>query len=257
MEIENLKRVVDTLSTRDSIPIRITSKMSDIRIQPNPPIKLNPDRNYECGLKWFAASNTIFNIDTNNNKFIFSHNNGKEWTTITLRQDAYEIKAINEEIQRNMREKNKWDAANNSYPINISTTATRIIINITDNNYKIDFSKSNTLRDVFGFDAQVLHFGRNVAQNTANITNLSTINVDCSFVKGMYLNDKTSSILYSIPAYTVPVGFKIYEKESAPVYLPIIQNTISQYRIRIVDEDNKLINFNGEEISMLLHIKQV
>ncbi len=73
----------------------------------------------------------------------------------------------------------------------------------------------------------------------------------------MYVNNKISNILYTIPAYTVPVGYKIFQKEASPIYLPLTRNNISNYRIRIVDEDGNLINFNGEEITMLLHIKQV
>jgi len=54
------------------------------------------------------------------------------------------------------------------------------------------------------------------------------------------------------------VGYKIVERISHPIYLPVIKtSSISLITIRIVDEEGELINFNGEEISLALELKQV
>ena len=65
------------------------------------------------------------------------------------------------------------------------------------------------------------------------------------------------NILYTFPAYTVPVGYKIIERISFPIYLPVRLKSISSIRVRIIDEDGKLINFNNEEVAMVLELRQV
>ncbi len=143
MEIEHFKQLVDVLSVRDSLPIRLISNSSDIRIRPNPPIVLNPNRNFECALIWFSAYNTIFNFDDSNNKFIFSHNAGINWTIITIPSGAYEIKQLNSEIQRQMTELKRFDTVNNKHYITLSVdlTRSRILIDIMHPNYQIDFNQ--------------------------------------------------------------------------------------------------------------------
>jgi hypothetical protein len=90
-----------------------------------------------------------------------------------------------------------------------------------------------------------------------NIIKSNTINIEVDFIDGMLVNGKQSNIIFSLPTFTVPIGYKIYEYKSNPIYYPVNKNTIGKYRVRIVDENNKLISFNGEEICMSLHIQQI
>jgi len=68
---------------------------------------------------------------------------------------------------------------------------------------------------------------------------------------------ETRNILLTIPTFTVPNNYKMIETLYKPEYLLITSSTISEVRLQIVDENDKLYNFNGEKIVIKLHIKQV
>ena len=64
----------------------------------------------------------------------------------------------------------------------------------------------------------------------------------------------TQNILFSVPTFTVPANYKIIETPARPEYLHITTSTISEINLRIVDENDKLYDFNGEKIVIRLHI---
>lgn len=256
---EQIKQLADSLSNKYSRSIIISSKESDIRTRFPTRIELDPNRNYEAGLIWFSAYNTIFNIDKSNNKFIYSNDNGKTWKTLTLSPGAYEYMQLDSEIKRLMIANDDWDKTNKTYNISIDVNKStgQSIININNPSYSVDFTEAGTIRTLLGFNSIKLGNGYNASNTIVQITNLATINIECSLVEGSYFNGNLGNILYSFPAYTVPVGYKIFERIYVPIYLPVSLKNISEIRTKIIDEDGKLIDFNGEEISLFIHLRQV
>ena len=81
------------------------------------------------------------------------------------------------------------------------------------------------------------------------ITMTNDIDIYCSLItSNSYVNGKNESILYSISAYSVQVGAKIIVSEINPIFLPINTSVIDTIRFRIMDDNKKLINFNGETV---------
>src|SRR5205085_3239832 len=99
---ERLQEIGDKLSNKHSSYYVFHSKKSDFYIKFPTPIKLNPRRNYEMALHYFSSSNHLVNISDENNKFRYSNDTGKSWTTIKLESGAYEMKQIHDEIKRLM-----------------------------------------------------------------------------------------------------------------------------------------------------------
>jgi len=257
--LEQLKEMVNILQRKEKYPIVLVNTKSDFTTQFSTPISLNPNRDYEIALLWFTAYNTIFNFDSSNNKFHYSIDSGIKWTSIILPEGAYEINSLNNAIKSTMKANGHWDSVNNECYINlsISLATSKSIVTIRNAKYVIDFTQPNTIRERLGFNSKILSSGTNVSDNIVQITNISTINIECNICEGSYFNGKLGNILYTFPSYTVPVGYKIIERISFPIYLPVSLKTISHIRIRIIDEDGKLINFNNEEIAMVLELRQV
>ena len=90
-----------------------------------------------------------------------------------------------------------------------------------------------------------------------NITDIETINIECNLIQGSYINGESSNILYTFPAFSVPLGYKIIEKPFSSIYFPLNVRTISEMRIRVIDQKERLIDFNGEIININLHLRQV
>jgi len=247
---ERISELQDYLSNKQRHLLTFIDTKSDMNINFPVPIELNSNRNYQAGLLWFSAYNTIFNVDENNNQLNYSVDNQKY--IASLDKGAYEINQMNIEFQRLMGLK---DHAVISIGIDRSTSKSTITV---PKGIEIDFSNSKTIGNILGFKKKVIKAGYHKSDNIVQITNISTINIECSIIQNSYINGKQTNIIYSFPSYTVPVGGKIIERISYPIYLPIIQtSTISNIQIRIVDEDGNLINFNGEEISMALELRQV
>lgn len=55
----------------------------------------------------------------------------------------------------------------------------------------------------------------------------------------------------------VDKGYKIVEVPKNIIYMPVSIQSISNFTVRIVDQDDKLINFRGEIITLRVHIKKI
>src|ERR671910_3776088 len=95
------------------------------------PIILDPNKQYEAAFLSLETYNSIPNITDENNKFVYSADNGASWKTIILEKDAYEIVEINNEIHRQMIVSNDYDRENKSFYINISHSRLSAIVEIT------------------------------------------------------------------------------------------------------------------------------
>jgi hypothetical protein len=246
---EKIGELQDYLSNKQQHLLTFTSKNSLMNFSFPVPIELHSSRNYKAGLLWFSAYNTIFNVSKTNNLLHYFYNGSH---ILALPHGAYEITQINSEINRQLKSKNLPLI---TIGINHSTSQSTITL---PEGVEIDFSLEGSLGSLLGFNQKRIEKGFHRSDNIVQITNISTINIECNLIQNSYINGAQSNIIYSFPSYTVPVGFKIVERISHPIYLPVVNtSSISSIQIRIIDEKQNLINFNGEEISMAIELKQV
>ena len=65
-----------------------------------PPLEFAPSSRYEMALTSLETYYSFPNIDASNNHLKVSHDDGKTWMNIPIPTGCYEIKAINNELQR-------------------------------------------------------------------------------------------------------------------------------------------------------------
>jgi hypothetical protein len=82
------------------------------------------------------------------------------------------------------------------------------------------------------------------------------LRITSDIIGSSYSNGSTENIILSFFPSVGP-GYKIIEVPVNLVYLPITMNTNSSMEIKLVDQNGKLTNFRGEEISIRFHIKEV
>lgn len=221
-----------------SITLSFSGSESVLEASFFPPIELNKDSEYECGLINFQTFQTIPNIDGENNKFFIG---GKE---VTIPTGAYEIEAINAylrtQLDKNISFRNK------------NTFHSEIISNLP-----IDFTKRNTIAKILGFDCKELTPNKlHISDEPIDIQRVKIIRIQCDIIQGSYFNGKKTNTLHEFFP-TVEAGYKIVESPKNVIYFPLMKSTIESASLRFIDQDNKIINFCGENITARIHIKRV
>lgn len=120
-----------------------------------------------------------------------------------------------------------------------------------------------TLLNVIGFkfdDGKNTHtFKKNYFCNSnhiAKITNIDVIRIECDIIHDAYINGKSCHTIHQFSHCKVPPGYKFIEVPQHIVYLPIKERELRTIQISVVDQDGKLIDFRGEQISCRIHIKK-
>ena len=123
--------------------------------------------------------------------------------------------------------------------------------------HEVNLSIPNSIAPVLGFAdvkyaPNILYF----SSIPVNILKVNAIRIICNLVVQSYDNGVASHIIHEFFP-SVPPGYKIVEIPRNVMYLPINTSTIRNITVKIVDENDKLVNFQGETITLRLHLKKV
>src|SRR5579863_1277109 len=232
-------------------------------------IVLQPPYEYEAALLSIEAYNTIPNIIEGKNN-LFKYFNGQNWKVISMQTGAYELDSINNEIKRQMK-------INGDNPDIITVSAEvstlRSIVNIlsvaeaaeavqampaapaVQAEYKVTFEEGS-IASLLGFSNGELNSGYNLSPNIVAIMPVSIILVNIDIIQGSYINGKASSAIYAFYPSVSP-GYKIIERPSpALTYFLLSSHDISRIKVWLTDEDDNILDFRGEEITIRIHIRR-
>ena len=248
---ESIKKIADITNSKYENFFILSGRSSNLSMQIPTPIKLDSNRNYKMGLKFFSVYNTIRNVTTENNKFKYSKDAGKTWETKTFEPGSYEASELIKELGDVDTSTNKPNIDFEPY---IPTNKFKLVLR---NNRQVDFTIDKSIRNILGFDSKK-YTTTTIAENKSNIeSQIDIINIHCDVVEGGYFNGLPQNIIYSIPSFTVPLGYKIIENLVKPIYLPVIISTISSIKLEIKDNNGNPIDFGEENITVQLHLKQI
>src|SRR5579863_9908990 len=161
-----------------SSTLTLTGNTTDFTTSFQPPLKLDPKKEYEAAFLSLETYNSIPSITENNNVFKYSTDIGNTWKIIKLPVDAYEYTQIADEIQRQMTEnddfKRESPEGKTSFYINFSICRLSSLIEITNPTYRIDFGVENSIGSRLGFNDEILSHGIHKSPNIVNITNINS-----------------------------------------------------------------------------------
>ena len=117
--MELLEKMVKNTEPKASFYILVSDRSNRIRTRFNPLIQLDKTKKYEMALENLETYYSFPNIDSTNNNFRYSPDNGETWFEINIPEGCYEITSINDYVVRIMKDNGHYDSANDAFYITI------------------------------------------------------------------------------------------------------------------------------------------
>ena len=118
-----------------------------------------------------------------------------------------------------------------------------------------DFTKPCLGSVLLGFKGFSTPYVLFTSINKVNINNINVIRVKCNIANGSYLNGEKSHTIHSFYP-EAPPGYKIIEVPRNILYFPVNQRSLDEVSITFADQNDRPIDFNGEETTITCHIKK-
>lgn len=210
-----------------------------------PPIELDRKFEYVLGLVDLQTYNSIPNVHEKNNRFYYNDE------VVIIPEGSYEIDDIYKYIN-NTISKNKSLKYFLTINANNNTLKCEIISSLV-----INFEKENNIGSLLGFKKKILQPNTNhISDLPIDILGVSSIQIDCNIIRNSYRNNQLIHIIHQFFP-VVPPGYKIVEIPSNVIYLPVNVHTINNITLKLIDQNDKLINFRGENITIRLELKKI
>jgi hypothetical protein len=223
-----------------SITFTLSGNSSILEANYFPPIQLDLNKTYVLGLIQLSTFNSIPNIDVTNNNIKV----GKD--EITLPVGSYELEDIEDFIKKSLIDKET------KFSLKANNNTLKSII---QSNKTVDLQVKNSIHRVLGFSNILLEPNKfHTSSLNVKILKVNTIRVECNITTGAYINNKSVHTIHEFFP-SVPPGYRIVEAPKTVIYLPINVQAIDFIQLKIVDQDNELINFRNETITIRLHLK--
>ncbi|KAJ8915384.1 hypothetical protein NQ315_008271 [Exocentrus adspersus] len=197
---------------------------------------------YVVGMCDFEAFNVIPNVDETCNQFTFEN------IVITIPVGTYEVKDINDYIQQNIPISPfiqiKIYANRNTQKIIIDTTV------------DIDFTTDKSIGGLLGFKKRILSANSvHESDLSVQLVKVNSLIIECNIAAGSYDNNHPVHTIHQFFP-TDGFGYKIVETPRNIIYFPVTVETITNITVKVLDQDRRLVNFRGEAVTVLLHLKK-
>jgi hypothetical protein len=232
-----------------SFTISLSSKASEISRQFYPPIDLS-DRKYELALIGISFWHSIPNITHENNSL-------KVGTSlIQLRKGCYDIRDIENAVNKQLNILLGKQGAERE--VLIKPDLTTMSVNIYSKTMPISFDVPNSIAPVLGYNIKhvVAPGSWEESDSTVQISDITAIRVLCNVIGNSFENDRISTIIHEIYDLCDP-GYRFDAVLSNPIYYPVNVREINDLTCKLVNENNKLVDLNGEQLSIRLHLRPV
>ena len=123
-------------------------------------------------------------------------------------------------------------------------------------NIAVDLCDRNSIAPLLGFDRKVYpQSGHYYSTWRVDIFPVNMIRIKANIVKSNIVDTKRyDNTIYEFPL-TVNPGEKIVERPAAMTIYTVNIDTIHELHLKIVDQDNNLVNFQGEKINIVLEFR--
>ena len=101
----------------------------------------------------------------------------------------------------------------------------------------------------------VLRTKKYISDKIANILSVNNILVQCDIISGSSINGKPAPVIFNTSP-NVMIGHKIVAEPVIPIYLPVTVDRIHEVNVWVTDQDNDLLNLQGEDLIVTFHMRE-
>lgn len=266
----------------ESTTFTLSGTTSQLRAQFCPEINLS-DGEYICGLIDLQTFNSIPNVDETNNLFYYGHEHLKADVDIVKRSTNLHYIGEDNNIAENIAATEKTSIVKKKRQLECIQIPTgsyeikdlakylqshlnkNVVLSLEGNkntlqcellcSQPVNFSKPNTIGSLLGFKRNEV-LKENVLHESsapADILKVNVIRIECDIIKGSYFNNQPCHAIHEFSP-KVPPGYKIIEVPQNVIYFPVTVKSLREINLSIVDQQNRLVNFRGERITIRLHL---
>ena len=222
------------------------------------PLQKN-NKQFKIAVTFLSAYNGIFNVTNSNNKFYFFKSiSDDDHIQISIRPGVYEIEALNNEIKRIFIDEEYYTEANYPFTIKPDFNTLGSIIEISPQGPVISSTPKDSVGELLGFGKTSICEEYNISPNPVDIISFDNIFIECDIARGMIYRGKQSNIIHNW-TMTVNPGYKYIERFFGGItwYMVQSKDIISSICLKLKNENNQLVSFNGQSVTFLLSIKEI
>ena len=223
------------------------------------PLQTN-NKQFKIAVTFLTAYNGIFNITSKNNKFYFSKSiiDDNHFQSITITQVSYEIESLNDEIKRIIIDEGYFTLEEYPFSIKPNFSTLGSIIEISNEESAISFKPDDSIRDLLGVNKTTIYEKYNLSPNPVDIISFDNIFIETNIAQGMIFKQQKIGILHNF-TMTVNPGYKYVERFEGGTSWYMLQTNdfISSINFKLKNENNEIVSFNGQSVTVKLSIKEI
>ena len=217
------------------------------------------DKQFKIAVTILSVYNGVFNVTNSNNKFYFKKSLIEEdFIQIRIPIGAYEIESLNDEVKRNIIDEEHFTELEYPFLIKPNFSTLGSIIEIKTQGPLIGVVFIDSIGNLLGFAESLLYKEYNILHNPVDILSFDSIFTHTYIARGMIFKGESSDIIHN-RTMDVDPGYKYIEKfrGGKQWYLMNTKDFISSINFKLKTEHDKLISFNGQNLTFRLSIKEI
>lgn len=230
-------------------------------IQLDQTLFLPQEKKYKIGLQKAIITYSWYNISPSflNHIVRYSPDAGVTWKQITIPSGIYSYSDLNSYFHSIMKENGDYTVVSgvDTFDINLSFNINTFKVTILlTNNYQFD-TYTQQFGDLIGYNNAILTAATNTGVRLPNITrDREFVYIHCSLVSNSIVNGKYSDVVYVFSTGPLSRSFTYEIADTNIIYSDLNSSAINDIRIRITDQSNAEIDFNGVDLTVMIHIKE-
>lgn len=188
---------------------------------------------------------------------------GVQLYTVTLPPGLYDLTLLNNEVARQLENEGASSATEPILSFSANTASQRVQIRFPFPNSAIDFTGTDTPRDILGFNSGIYgpYSSAPITQTAQNVASFNLINyflLHCDLTSlGIRFNNQYSQVVSQI-LINKPPGSQILYTPFNPARISVpelIGATRTSIRVYLTDDQNRRVDTNGEYYSARFKIQ--